>query len=142
MSVRYSPSLCRKMDSNRHLRRGSRRPCRGCLFNIPRACAGKRNLTDTNRQTGTDRQTDSSSSRGIWEPKKSPGSSEAEKLSNPIYFVSVLNTFGSPARFQFFWFLETFQLMDRQRRPCRRCPFNILRACAGKWSLTDTSEET
>ena len=32
-----SPSLCRKMDSNRHIRRGLTRPSRRCLFNIPRA---------------------------------------------------------------------------------------------------------
>ena len=38
---------CKKIDSNRHLRRGSTRPCRGCLFNIARACAGKWTLPDT-----------------------------------------------------------------------------------------------
>ena len=35
-------------------------------------------------------------------PQKSPGSSGTKKLSIPISFVSVLNTFGSPTRFQFF----------------------------------------
>ena len=39
VSVQYSPSLCGEKDSNRHLRRGSTRPCRGCLFNISRAYA-------------------------------------------------------------------------------------------------------
>ena len=72
--------------------------------------------------------------------KISPGSSGAKKLSIPISFVSVLNTFGSPTRFQFFWFLTTLQLSDRQRQPCQRCGFNIPRACAGKWTLTDIFE--
>ena len=132
VSVQYSPSLCGEKDSNRHLRRGSTRPCQRCLFNIPRACAGKWILTDIFEVAQRGLQTDSSSSRGIWEPKKSPGSSEAEKLSIPNCFVIVLNTFGSPARFQFFWLLATLQLIDRQRQPCRRCLFNIPRACAGK----------
>ena len=39
--------VCRKTDSTRHLRTGSTRPCRGCLFNTARACAGKWTLTDT-----------------------------------------------------------------------------------------------
>ena len=38
---------CRKIDSNRHLRRGSTQPCRACLLKIARACAGKWALTDT-----------------------------------------------------------------------------------------------
>ena len=113
------------MGSNTHLRRGSTRSCQRCLFNISRACAGKWILTDIFEVAQRGLQTDSSSSGGIWEPKKSPGSSEAEKLSIPNCFVIVLNTFGSPARFQFFWLLATLQLIDRQRQPCRRFLFNI-----------------
>ena len=36
--------------------------------------------------------------------QKYPGSSGAKKLSIPNCFVSVLNVFGSPIRFQFFGF--------------------------------------
>ena len=105
--------------------------------------APNRQLTDKSKQTAPNRhlQTDSSSLRGMWDPQKSPGSSGAEKLSIPNCFVFVLSTSGSPARFQFFWLLATLQLIDRQKQPCGRCLFNIPRACAGKWSLTDTSEE-
>ena len=90
--------------------------------------------TNSSKQTAPNRhlQPASSSLRGIWEPQKSLGSSEAEKLSIPSRFVIVLNTFGSPARFQFFWLLATLQVIDRQRQPCRRFVFNIPRACAGK----------
>ena len=73
--------------------------------------------------------------------RKYPGSSGAKKLSIPNWFALVLNTFGRPVRFQFFWFLTTLQLKDRQRQLCRRCLFNIARACAGKCTLTDTLEE-
>ena len=47
--------------------------------------------------------------------QKYPGSSGAKKLSIPSSFVSVLNTFGSPIHFQFFGFLATLQLINRQR---------------------------
>ena len=65
VSVQYSPSLCGEKDSNRHLRRGSTRPCQRCLFNISRACAGKWILTDIFEVTQRSLQTDSSSSRGV-----------------------------------------------------------------------------
>ena len=42
--------------------------------------------------------------------QKYPGSSGAKKLSIPNCFVSVLNVFGSPIRFQLFGFLATLQL--------------------------------
>ena len=59
VSDQYSSSPCRKMVFNRHLRSGLARPCRACPFNIPRACARKRTLRDSNQQTGiqTDKQT-------------------------------------------------------------------------------------
>ena len=69
-------------------------------------------------------------------------SSGAEKLSISNWFVIVLNTFGRPVRFQFFWFLTTLQLKDRQGQLCRRCLFNIAQACTGKWTRTDTFEES
>ena len=73
--------------------------------------------------------------------RKYPGSSGAKKLSIPNWFALVLNTFGRPVRFQFFWFLTTLQLKDRQRQLCRRCLFNIAQACAGKCTLTDTFDK-
>ena len=99
--------------------------------------------TDSSKQTAASRQlqTDNSSLRGILEPQKSLGSSEAEKSSIPNCFVIVLNTFGSPAHFHFFHLLVTLQLIDRQRQPFRKCLFNIPCACAGKWTPTDALEE-
>ena len=89
---------------------------------------------DSSKQTPPNKhlQTDSSSLRGMRDPQKSLGSSEAEKLSNPSCFFFVLNTFGSPARCQFFGPLATLQLIDKPKQPCRRCLFNIPRACAEK----------
>ena len=50
MSVAFSPSACRKMDSNRRLWRGFTPPCRRCLIHFPRARPGKWTLTDTSEE--------------------------------------------------------------------------------------------
>ena len=50
----------------------------------------------------------------MWEPQQCPGSSRDQTWSIRECFVMVLNTFGRPARFQFFNLLATPQLIDRQ----------------------------
>ena len=127
MSVQYYPSLCRKIDSNRDLRKASRRPCRGCLFNIPRARAGKWTLTNTFEKLQDDLV------EGVCSIfpslcRKMGSNRHLRRGSRRPCRGCLLNIPPSLCRK-----IDSNRHLRRgSRRPCRGCLFNIPLACAGK----------
>ena len=96
MSVQYCPSLCRKIDSNRHLRRGSTQPCRACLLKIARAYAGKWALTDTFEKAHHGLV------EGVWRHLA------ASKVSRELWSEKVVKSYLFCICFEHFWKPNSF----------------------------------